>query len=32
MNTNVLFSGDHLDILRRYLPDAAVDPGEPEER
>ena len=23
--TNVLHSGDDLDILRRYLPDAAVD-------
>ena len=23
--TNVLFYGDILDILRRYLPDAAVD-------
>ncbi|HEY8922399.1 MAG TPA: hypothetical protein VIN32_07210 [Candidatus Limnocylindria bacterium] len=23
--TNVLCSGDNLDILRRYLPDAAVD-------
>ena len=22
--TNVLYSGDNLDILRRYLPDAAV--------
>jgi len=25
MQTNVLYSGDNLDILRRYLPDAAVD-------
>jgi 16S rRNA G966 N2-methylase RsmD len=23
--TNVLYYGDNLDILRRYLPDAAVD-------
>jgi 16S rRNA G966 N2-methylase RsmD len=23
--TNVLYSGDNLDTLRRYLPDAAVD-------
>ena len=23
--SNVLYSGDKLDILRRYLPDAAVD-------
>jgi len=23
--TNVLYDGDNLDILRRYLPDAAVD-------
>ena len=23
--TNVLYCGDNLDILRRYLPDAAVD-------
>ena len=23
--TNVLYSGDNLDILRRYLPDASVD-------
>ncbi len=23
--TNVLYNGDNLDILRRYLPDAAVD-------
>jgi hypothetical protein len=23
--TNVLYYGDDLDILRRYLPDAAVD-------
>jgi len=23
--TNVLYYGDSLDILRRYLPDAAVD-------
>jgi site-specific DNA-methyltransferase (adenine-specific) len=25
MRTNVLYYGDNLDILRRYLPDAAVD-------
>ncbi len=25
MDTNVLYDGDNLDILRRYLPDAAVD-------
>ena len=25
MRTNVLDYGDNLDILRRYLPDAAVD-------
>jgi site-specific DNA-methyltransferase (adenine-specific) len=25
METNVLYYGDNLDILRRYLPDAAVD-------
>jgi site-specific DNA-methyltransferase (adenine-specific) len=25
MNTDVLYHGDNLDILRRYLPDAAVD-------
>ena len=25
--TNLLYYGDNLDILRRYLPDAAVDPG-----
>ena len=25
--TNVLSYGDNLDILRRSLPDAAVDPG-----
>ena len=25
MQTNVLSYGDNLDILRRYLPDAAVD-------
>jgi len=25
MLTNVLYCGDNLDILRRYLPDAAVD-------
>jgi site-specific DNA-methyltransferase (adenine-specific) len=25
MQTNVLPYGDNLDILRRYLPDAAVD-------
>ena len=25
MQTNVLNSGDNLDILRRYLPDATVD-------
>jgi site-specific DNA-methyltransferase (adenine-specific) len=25
MDPNVLYSGDNLDILRRYLPDAAVD-------
>ena len=25
--TNVLYYGDNLDILRRYLPDAAVDPA-----
>ena len=24
--TNVLYCGDNLDILRRYLPDASVDP------
>jgi hypothetical protein len=24
MQTNVLYYGDNLDILRRYLPDAAV--------
>jgi hypothetical protein len=23
--TNVLYDGDNLDILRRYLPDAAVE-------
>jgi site-specific DNA-methyltransferase (adenine-specific) len=23
--TNVLYYGDNLDILRRYLPDAAID-------
>jgi site-specific DNA-methyltransferase (adenine-specific) len=23
--TNVLYDGDNLDLLRRYLPDAAVD-------
>ncbi len=26
MQTNVLYYGDNLDILRRYLPDATVDP------
>jgi hypothetical protein len=25
IQTNVLYYGDNLDILRRYLPDAAVD-------
>jgi 16S rRNA G966 N2-methylase RsmD len=25
METNVLYHGDNLDILRRYLPDSAVD-------
>jgi 16S rRNA G966 N2-methylase RsmD len=25
LGTNVLYYGDNLDILRRYLPDAAVD-------
>jgi len=25
MQTNVLYYGDNLDILRRYLPDATVD-------
>ena len=25
MDSNVLYSGDNLDILRRYLPAAAVD-------
>ena len=25
MDTNVLDYGDNLDILRRYLPDAAID-------
>jgi site-specific DNA-methyltransferase (adenine-specific) len=25
MQTNLLYYGDNLDILRRYLPDAAVD-------
>jgi site-specific DNA-methyltransferase (adenine-specific) len=25
MQTNVLYSGDNVDILRRYLRDAAVD-------
>jgi site-specific DNA-methyltransferase (adenine-specific) len=25
MRTNVLYYGDNLDILRRYLPDASVD-------
>ena len=25
MNTNVLYYGDNLDILRRYIPDASVD-------
>jgi site-specific DNA-methyltransferase (adenine-specific) len=25
MQTNVLYDGDNLDILRRYLPGAAVD-------
>jgi site-specific DNA-methyltransferase (adenine-specific) len=25
MDANVLYYGDNLDILRRYLPDAAVD-------
>jgi hypothetical protein len=25
MDTNVRYYGDNLDILRRYLPDAAVD-------
>ena len=25
METNLLYYGDNLDILRRYLPDAAVD-------
>jgi hypothetical protein len=25
MDTNVLYCGDNLDILRRYLPDAAVE-------
>ena len=25
MQTNVLYYGDNLDILHRYLPDAAVD-------
>ena len=24
--TAILYSGDNLDILRRYLPDASVDP------
>ncbi len=24
--TNVLYYGDNLDILHRYLPDASVDP------
>jgi hypothetical protein len=32
MDTNVLYYGDNLDILRRYLPDAAVaqrsEPGD----
>jgi len=30
LDTNVLYYGDNLDILRRSLPDAAVDrrPGE----
>jgi site-specific DNA-methyltransferase (adenine-specific) len=26
MQTNVLYYGDNLDILRRYLPGAALDP------
>jgi hypothetical protein len=26
LQSNVLYYGDNLDILRRYLPDAAVDP------
>ena len=25
MNTNVLYYGDNLDILRRYIPDESVD-------
>ncbi len=25
MQTNVLYYGDNLDILRRYLPDAGID-------
>ncbi len=25
MQTNVLYYGDNLDILRRHLPDAAID-------
>ncbi len=25
MQTNVLYHGDNLDILRRYLPDASID-------
>jgi hypothetical protein len=28
MDTNVLYYGDNLDILGRYLPDAAVDLDE----
>jgi hypothetical protein len=26
LQTNVLYQGDNLDILRRYIPDASVDP------
>jgi len=25
MQTNVLYYGDNLDILRRYIPDASID-------
>ena len=32
MQTNVLYYGDNLDILRRYLPDAAVDTWQGKAR
>ena len=30
LQTNVLYYGDNLDILRRYLPDARVGPHMPQ--